>query len=71
MKKEDREKLEEIEVLLSQLQKNFVTTYKEIHTILETISLEADMEEIEDMDEEEELEEELLNHMEEIFGQED
>lgn len=71
MKREDQEKLEQIEMLLSQLQKNFVTTYKEIHTILETISQEADMEEARDTEEEEELEEELLNHMEEIFGQED
>lgn len=64
-------KLEEIEELLSQLQKNFVSTYKEVHRIMDEMKEEADMEEAVEGSLEDELDADLMNHMDEIFGGDD
>lgn len=57
------EKLERIEELLAQLQKNFQETCQEIHTLIDSMDV-ASWEEEADED----MNEELIDHMDEIFG---
>lgn len=72
MKSDEQQKLERIDELLNQMQKNFVSTYKEIHGILESIIVERELQDEElNFDEDEEFDEELVKHIEEIFGDEE
>lgn len=72
MKREDMEKLEQIEGLLAKLQNDFFETYREIRMILNTMTEEADMEEEEwDDSEDEEVNADLMERMDEIFGDEE
>lgn len=72
MKNDEQQKLERIDELLNQMQKNFVSTYKEIQGILESIVVERELQdEILDTDEDEEFDEDLVKHIEEIFGEEE
>ena len=72
MKNDEQQSLERIEELLSEMQKNFVTTYKEIHSILEAIMVERELrDELPDSDDEDEFDEDLVKHIEEIFGEEE
>lgn len=72
MKNDELQKLERIDELLNQMQKNFVSTYKEIRGIMESIIAERELQdEILDIDEDEEFDEDLVKHIEEIFGEEE
>lgn len=72
MKNDELQKLERIDELLNQMQKNFVSTYKEIRGIMESIIVERELQdEILDIDEDEEFDEDLVKHIEEIFGEEE
>ena len=60
--KSNEEKLERIEELLAQLQKNFQDTYQEIHTLIDSMETESQW------DEDEDIYEELISRIDEIFG---
>ena len=60
--KSNEEKLERIEELLAQLQKNFQDTYQEIHTLIDSMETESQW------DEDEDINEELISRIDEIFG---
>lgn len=71
MKSEERAKLEEVKTLLNDLQKDFLHTYKKIHEIMDGLELEEGMEEYFSDEDEGEVDEDLMNHIDEIFGEED
>ena len=58
--KSNEEKLERIEELLAQLQKNFQDTYQEIHTLIDSMETESQWDE--------DINEELISRIDEIFG---
>lgn len=60
----NEEKLERIEELLAQLQKNFQDTCQEIHTLIDSMDTGSQWDEEAD----EEMDEELIDRMDEIFG---
>lgn len=65
--KSNEEKLERIEELLTQLQKNFQDTCQEIHTLIDSMDAESQWDEEADED----VDEELIERMDEIFGCDD
>lgn len=72
MKNDEQQKLERIDELLNQMQRNFVSTYKEIHNILGSMIEERELQdEVLVTDEDDEFDEALVKHIEEIFGEED
>ncbi len=71
MTREDQEKLEKVENLLNQLQKEFTNTCREIYEILDSMNAKPELELAWDNGDEDEVDDDLMSHMEEIFGEDE
>ncbi len=68
MTRADQEKLEQVETLLNKLQREFTSTYRQIHEILSSMENKTELEMTWDGGDEDEVNDDLMFHMEEIFG---